>query len=460
MYKKEQEIVIIIAISPPIYQKKWYYNSMKIDIELFHQNSWHLAATFTLLRENAWERGYQAPGLLAYDTEFAVNHINQSGITAVSACYPVDFSLIKTATWPAFLLDLLPSGAGRRAILNLLNQIDKGPKSDWLLLNQGAGNPPGNLRIKQAAELLEQHPHTGFDKSEIIERAEMFIEYARGHGAPVSGSSGAQGDAPKFLLTCDYNNRWHADGVLPDSQAHKHFIVKFPRGHLESDKAVLRNEAAYYHVAKAAGLRVHALPEHINNTLFIPRFDRKIEGKNVIRYGQESLCSLAGIADFGQAIPMEILCDAFMPYVTHPKQELKEFLLRDVMNVALGNTDNHARNTAISKYLDGYVALSPLYDFAPMILDEQGIARVSRWSEGEHAGFPEWGVIADVVANRFSNYQITSNELRKLFFDFSKITEKLPDIMHKAHVDSDLIKRLDNRIKDVTHSLKQAKPND
>ncbi len=431
---------------------------MKADIEIFYQNDWHLAATFTLLGAAAWELGYRAPGLLAYDTEFAVDHINQSGVTAVSACYPVDFALIKTATWPAFLLDLLPSGAGRRALLNFLKQADRGPKSDWQLLIQGAGNPPGNLRIKQAAELLDHYQHPGFDKSEIIKRAEMFIEYARGHGAPVFGSTGAQGDAPKFLLTLDYNNHWHADGVLPDSQALNHFIVKFPRGHLDSDKAVLRNEAAYYRVAKIVGLRVHALPEYINNTLFIPRFDRKTEQKKVIRYGQESLCSLAGVADFGQAIPMEILCDAFMPHVTHPKQELKEFLLRDVMNVALGNTDNHARNTAVSKYTDGSIALSPLYDFAPMILDEQGIARVSRWSEGEFAGFPEWGTIAEVVAKRFSSYQVNSDELRKLFFDFAKITEQLPDIMHEASVDSDLIKRLGGRIKDVTRALKQAKP--
>lgn len=432
---------------------------MKADIEIFYQNAWHLAATFTLLGDAAWEQGYRAPGLFAYETEFALQHMNQSGIRAISACYPVDFTIIKTSTWPAFLLDLLPSGAGRRAVLNFLNQADQGSRSDWQLLIQGACNPPGNLRIKQAAELLSHDQHPGFDKSEIIKRAEMFIEYARGHGAPVSGSTGAQGDAPKFLLTLDYDHHWHADGALPDSKARNHFIVKFPRGHLDSDRAVLRNEAAYYRVAKTVGLRVHALPEFINNTLFIPRFDRKVVNKKVIRYGQESLCSLAGIADFGQAIPMEILCDAFMPHVTHPKQELKEFLLRDVMNVALGNTDNHARNTAISKYTDGRVALSPLYDFAPMILDEQGIARVSRWSEGELAGFPEWGEIAELLAKRFSHYQINARELRELFFNFSKITEKLPEMMRQANVDKELIKRLDGRMTDVTHTLKKAKPN-
>lgn len=433
---------------------------MQIDIEIFHHNRWHLAATFTLLGKDTWKEGYRAPGLLAYDAEYIVNNMDQSGITAISARYPIDFSIIKTPTWPAFLLDLLPTGAGRRAIFHFLNQPDLGPQSDWQLLLQGASNPPGNLRIKQAAQLLEQQSHPGFEKSEIIKRAENFIEYARGHGAPVSGSSGIQGDAPKFLLTLDYKNRWHADGVLADSEAQQHFIVKFPRGHLNTDKAVLRNEAAYYHVAKNAGLRVHALPEFINNTLFIPRFDRHVIKSKVIRYGQESLCSLAGVADFGQAIPMETLCTALLQYVTSPKQELREFLLRDVMNVALGNTDNHARNSAISKYPDGTIALSPLYDFAPMILDEQGIARVCRWKQGETAGFPEWGKIADIAEELFAHYHIKTNEVRQWFFDFVKTTEQLPDIMQKAGVDSDLIERLSGRINDVTEALKEAKPHD
>lgn len=431
---------------------------MNVDIEIFHHNQWHLAATFSLLGESAWEQGYRAPGILNYETKYAIDYIAQSGLTALSALYPVDFAMIKTPAWPPFLLDLLPSGAGRRALLNFLNQNDQGPKSDWELLTHGAGNPPGNLRIKQAAELLEYKAHPGFEKAEIIKRAEKFIEYARGHGAPVSGSTGVQGDAPKFLLTRDYNDRWHADGVLPDQEALEHFIVKFPRGHLNSDKAVLRNEAAYYHVAKVAGLRVHAFPEFINNTLFIPRFDRKVMNKKVIRYGQESLCSLASVADFGQAIPMEKLCESFMRHVTSPREELKEFLLRDVLNVALGNTDNHARNTAISKYPDGTIALSPLYDFAPMILDEQGIARINRWSEGEFFGFPEWGKIAEILTKRFPDFEIDAKELRQFFFKFAKIAEKLPEIMHQAGVDTDLIERLDGRIKDVTRALKEANP--
>lgn len=55
-----------------------------------------------------------------------------------------------------------------------------------------------------------------------------------------------------------------------------------------------------------------------------------------------------------------------------------------------------------------------------MILDEQGIARISRWSEGELNGYPDWKIIAEMVAKRFASYGITTEELKKLFFDFSK----------------------------------------
>lgn len=127
------------------------------------------------------------------------------------------------------------------------------------------------------------------------------------------------------------------------------------------------------------------------------------------------------------------------------------------MNIALGNTDNHARNTAISKYPNGIIALSPLYDFAPMILDEQGIARTCRWSQGEHAGFPEWGKIAEVISQQFSDFQIDTNELRQWFFDFAKITEQLTDMMQQANVDADLIERLSVRISETTQALKGAK---
>jgi serine/threonine-protein kinase HipA len=53
-------------------------------------------------------------------------------------------------------------------------------QADWPLLKSGAGNPIGNLRIKEAYDWLQDHflavKPRGFSLSEIIERKEGFIE--------------------------------------------------------------------------------------------------------------------------------------------------------------------------------------------------------------------------------------------------------------------------------------------
>ncbi len=430
---------------------------MKCDIEIFHHNRWHQAATLSV-HTSEIDKGYSGASTLIYDIYYVANYVDKCDYTALSCGNPVQFDFYHLPAWPPFLLDLLPSGAGRRAILNQLYVPERGPKSDSLLLLSGASNPVGNLRIKQAAlqiTALSQHP--GFAKTEIIERAEGFIEYAHGHGAPVSGSSGVQGDAPKFLLTQDAKGRWHADGALSDNLAKKHWIVKFPRGHLKSDYAVLRNEFAYYKVAQRLGLRVHAIPEYINNTLFIPRFDRDVKNGQVIRFGQESLTSLVGIADFGNSILMQDLATAIVKNVTNPQIELIEFLSRDIANLALGNTDNHGRNTAIRKFTDGSIELSPIYDLAPMILDEQGIARSCRWGIHDQGGSPDWENITAEFAIMFEHYGISERWLRSQLYQFALKIEKLPEILLEENVDHDLIDRLIQRIQFLARSLKALK---
>ena len=57
---------------------------------------------------------------------------------------------------------------------------------------------------------------------------------------------------------------------------------------------------------------------------------------------------------------------------------LNEYLMRDLLNQVVGNTDNHGRDTAILRDRDG-VRLSPIYDLAPMVMDEQGVTRATKW---------------------------------------------------------------------------------
>ena len=98
------------------------------------------------------------------------------------------------------------------------------------------------------------------------------------------------------------------------------------------------------------------------------------------------MSSLAGISkygiEYGGSPSHNVLCDAIAKFATEPKVDLLEYLKRDIANIALGNKDNHPRNKAVFRHEDSRVELTPLYDFAPMYLDPQGIARTCRW-EGE-----------------------------------------------------------------------------
>ncbi|MBX3232663.1 MAG: HipA domain-containing protein [Labilithrix sp.] len=405
---------------------------------------------------------------------------------AVSSRFPTTFEEYVEPTWPAFLLDLIPSGHARRfweRELGLPNT--EGPQkrppqrsrsdpsakregrvwgggvggeapdveNDWSVLVRGAGNPPGNVRVASAAEVAPLGEHPGFERGEILERRDAFIEYARSRGASVAGGSGAAGDAPKFLLREDDRGRWHADGALDDARTRASWLVKFPRSAASDDRLVLEAEAPYARVASRFGVRVAAGLTWERDCLFVPRFDRRREADGSLgRLGLESLYSLAGVAAFGAPTSKDVFARALARCATDPRAELRELLLRDVLDVALGNTDNHGRNTSVLKEPRGPTRLSPLYDFAPMILDVQGIARVSRW-DAEREGYPEWGAVADSLAVHGLEPAPTKAWLRAL----APRVAALPDMMRDEGVPARVIHVLTERVARVARSLEATR---
>ncbi|MFK7958366.1 MAG: type II toxin-antitoxin system HipA family toxin [Lysobacterales bacterium] len=429
-------------------------------IEIFLGGSWVPAAT---LKPVDVGRGYQSASQFEYLLEYATEYAGAATAAAMgtSCRYPVDFDLHRETNWPPFMLDILPSGFGRRLWLEQLELAD-GPSADWQLLLRGAAFPPGNLRIAEAAaakdldclvptasgDSVAMRDHPGFTRDEVVARGETFIEYAYQLGIYAAGGSDVQGVAPKLLLAEDWGGAWHAEGRLPDHAVKQHWLMKRPRGNSDADLQVLRNEAAYMRVAAELGLRVHANLDWDSNNLFVPRFDRTVRDKQIVRHGMESLCSLAGVAEFGTRISHDTLSDALLRYSTHPQQDLLEYIKRDVTNVVLGNKDNHARNTAVLRYEDGTVMLAPLFDFAPMYLDPEGIARVCRWEgDAEHAGNPEWAA----VVKRFPKYQLEfATQLRT----FGDTLQRLPEVMHTCGVDDDII---DHRLLAIDDHAKQLR---
>lgn len=139
-------------------------------------------------------------------------------------------------------------------------------------------------------------------------------------------------------------------------------------------------------IARYLGLRVFKDLELHQKTLFIPRFDRQIINSKVERIAQESLASLSCKAGFGIKMMHNQICTLLMECCSSPKAEIFEYLKCDIANVALGNKDNRTLNTAIQRLNNGTIQLTPLFDFSPMWLHPDGIARTTRWEKDDHGG--------------------------------------------------------------------------
>jgi serine/threonine-protein kinase HipA len=300
---------------------------------------------------------------------------------------------------PPFLYDMVPQGRGRRFLIDLLQVRDSGDRFVMPLLLNGAINPIGCLRIDTAVEFYRQQSQRnpergaldGFGLEDIQARTEGFLEHMALHAMLAAGTTGVQGVAPKYLLTQDQAGRWFADLGLPDERASAHWLVKLPRGRTAEDLRVHRNEAAYLRLAAACGVRVLEEPHLVGSMLFVRRFDRQVrKGGGVVRLHQESLSSLVGMRGFGQASSQNALLAAMRRHVSDPFAQTLEFMKRDVLNLALRNTDNHARNTAVQRLPDGTVQLTPLFDFGPMFLDPEVVPRTMHWRDAGGARLDDW----------------------------------------------------------------------
>ena len=422
---------------------------MEATFEIYRGGRWQAAATLTPVDQTA---GIAGACRFEYDTAYAIDTAGPETARAagLSCRYPVDFQLYSLPHWPAFALDILPGGYGRRQWLGQLGLQD-GPGADWPLLLAGTAFPPGNLRVAEAiaardfdtpvptaaGDVVAMKDHPGFAREDVLARKEAFVEYAFQHGIYAAGASDVQGVAPKLLLARDHKGAWHAEGRLADHDVASHWLVKRPRGDRADDRKVLRNEAAYMRVAGQLGLRTYAELEWEDNNLFVPRFDREVRDGEMWRYGMESLYAAAGVTEYGARVPHEVLCDSLLAHCTEPEEDLVEYIKRDIVNVVMGNKDNHGRNTALLRHEDGRVVLAPLFDFAPMYLDPEGIARVCRWNDDiEQAGDPDWAGVVGLFPDCIERLR---TELRS----FGRQLQRLPETMRSCGVDDDITERCD-----------------
>ena len=103
---------------------------------------------------------------------------------------------------------------------------------------------------------------------------------------------------------------------------------------------------------------------------------------------------------------------------------VSEYLRRDLINLIVGNTDNHCGNLSILRSKER-VSFAPIYDLAPMLLDIEGIVRSTRWPTAmERLGSVDWAA----VCAHFAHWANPEWLLDRLRAD-ARLLLALPDLL-------------------------------
>ncbi|NBX17994.1 MAG: type II toxin-antitoxin system HipA family toxin [Proteobacteria bacterium] len=397
-----------------------------LSLEIATHKGWQDVATVTLLGSE--QDGELAATRLEYDLDYAVQRLNSTPMEALSLQYPVSLTSVVLPTWPAFLLDLLPQGHAMKFVEKYYKIPDL-RKNYWHILSSCPLSPPGNIRVKvQNPPDIFPKPkefHAGFSLQDVTGKGELFLEHMLASGAPVSGTTGASGAAPKFLLREDFQGRFFADGALEDKKTKALWFVKFPRGKHQSDFEIIEAESKVALAAASCGLDVSEACSLKNHALFLKRFDRILKSDSSVScLGLESFYSAIGSTIFGEFRYHEEFLGLIARYSTKPEMDLAEYLARDLLSCMIGNTDNHGRNSSFLK-TGNEVRLAPLYDMAPMAWDTEGIVRSTRWKDENENWVPE-------VSRLLASYKLNSDQFAQAYLDKCKSLENFWTELDKA----------------------------
>ena len=207
-------------------------------------------------------------------------------------------------------------------------------------------------------------------------------------------------------------------------------------------------------MAAECGLRVGRSLFYGADTLIVPRFDREVGAGSVVRLGQESLVAATGIAEFGHITTHEQYIETLYRYCTDPKMEIVEYVLRDVLSVAMGDTDNHGRNTALQKRPDGWIGLTPRFDFAPMVFDPGIIVPATTWAclRGRPLNIG-YGPVCAAIGEVTGESAIAA-AVREALVDKAARIEMVPEIARRHEVPKEVISRACRRAFDIASMLR------
>lgn len=413
----------------------------KITIEIYIDKSWKRAAQLQFLGPNRVA--------LEYDLDYATTYLGRGDRAALSLNFPVTLDRYD-GPLPGFIIDLVPQGEP----LQRIQRRYKIKRSDDVqnILAKAPLASPGNIRIAEPWQNLdrirESYNHPGFDLRDILQHQTEFVHYMEEHGAPIGGTSGAGGGSPKFLLRRDHHGKFHADGMLPDERTSQCYLVKFPYTDSDNSRLISRTEKIYYDILRSLPLATGGAIEMHHDILFISRFDRFFTQNQWQYWGLESLYSAHNINEPGARLSHEENIVLLQKSSTQAKQDILEYVKRDIVNQLLANTDNHGRNTSLLKR-DHEVLLSPLYDVTAMqFFAGDFIVELTRWQE-EHRTLSkrcEW--ISSVT-------KIDRADIKASLREFFMKVKDLEETLSPAGVPIDFVQRSQKQRRACLSELKQ-----
>lgn len=161
-----------------------------------------------------------------------------------------------------------------------------------------------------------------------------------------------------------------------DGRATTHLLKPEPSHfpHLAQGEAwAMRVASAAVPTARASLLDLEGAPQ----TLVVERYDRLWVDGEIKRIHQEDCAQALGLAPMGKYASVKSaaksdptyrgIAELLVRHAEMPFEQLADLLKQLATNMALGNTDAHAKNYALVHPNETTVALAPMYDVVPSI---------------------------------------------------------------------------------------------
>lgn len=253
-------------------------------------------------------------------------------------------------TMPGCLRDGTPDAWGRRVIEARVG-ADENSLSEIAYMLASGSNRLGALDFQADPERhLPRHDATSLDELHDAarrlqegERLSTAAEEALVHGTSIGGAR------PKVLVSEPDGSQW---------------IAKLSASS-DAVFSVVNAEATALELARRAGIEV---PESKvtrslgRDVLLVRRFDRTVDGRR--RHVVSGLTMAEEDEAGARYVTYPTILDVLREYGSNPERVGAELFDRVVLNMAISNSDDHARNHAA--FWDGeHLTLTPAYDLAP-----------------------------------------------------------------------------------------------